>query len=51
MVANINIVVIYRGILTLENVGTMLNYRSIFITLATGANLFLGANLFTLFVS
>jgi hypothetical protein len=30
---------IYSGILTLENVGTAVNYGSIFITLAAGLNL------------
>ena len=45
MVANLNTVVIYhgtsviyRGILTLENVGTAVNYRGIFITFAPEAN-------------
>jgi hypothetical protein len=38
MVANLNIAVAYCGILTLENVGTVVNYGSIFITLASGPN-------------
>jgi hypothetical protein len=33
-----NTVVIYSGILTLENVGTVANYCGIFITLAPGPN-------------
>jgi hypothetical protein len=44
MVANLNTAVIYRGtaviyhgILTLENVGTAVNYSNIFITLGPGA--------------
>jgi hypothetical protein len=37
MVANLNTVVIYCGILTLVNEGTVVNYLSIFITLAPGA--------------
>jgi hypothetical protein len=36
MVANLNAVVVYDGILTLETVGTGVNYRGIFITLAEG---------------
>jgi hypothetical protein len=30
MVANLNTAVVYRGILTLENVGSAVNYRGIF---------------------
>jgi hypothetical protein len=33
MVANLNATVIYRGLLTLENVGTAVNYRGTFIIL------------------
>jgi hypothetical protein len=36
MVANFTTTVIYRNILALENVGTTVNYRGIFITLAHG---------------
>jgi hypothetical protein len=35
-VANLNGVVIYCRILTLENVGTVVNYNAIFITWASG---------------
>jgi len=34
MVANLNTMVIYHGIFTLENVGNAVNYCGIFITLA-----------------
>jgi hypothetical protein len=37
MVANLNTAVILHSILTLENVGTAVNYCDIFITLAPGA--------------
>jgi len=36
-VANLNATVFYCRILTLENVGTEVNYRGIFIKLAPGA--------------
>jgi hypothetical protein len=36
MVANLKTVAIYCGILTLENVGTVVMYHNIFKTLATG---------------
>jgi len=36
MVANLNTVVFHHGILTLENVGTTVNYNGIFITSALG---------------
>ncbi len=36
MVANLNTAVIYRGILTIENVSLVVNYRDIFIGLALG---------------
>jgi hypothetical protein len=36
--ANLNTSVIYQSIFSLENVGTAVNYRSIFITLAPWAN-------------
>jgi hypothetical protein len=36
MVANLNTVVIYHGILTLENVGTAVNHHGILITLDPG---------------
>ncbi len=34
MVANLNTMVVYQGILTQENVGTLVEYCGIFITLA-----------------
>jgi hypothetical protein len=37
MVANLNTMVIYCGIFTLEDVGTAVNYCGIFITMAPGA--------------
>jgi hypothetical protein len=37
MVAKLNAAVVYHRILTLENVGTEVNYCNIFITLAPGA--------------
>jgi hypothetical protein len=40
MVANLNTAVICNITLTLENVGTTVNYHGIFITLASGLNLF-----------
>jgi hypothetical protein len=36
MVASLNTMVIYRRILTLKSVGTVVNYCGIFITLAPG---------------
>ena len=38
MVVNLNTAVIYHEILTLENVGIVLNYSSAFMTLAIGVN-------------
>jgi hypothetical protein len=40
MVANLNSAVICNVTLTLENVGTTVNYHGIFKTLASGLNLF-----------
>ena len=41
MVANLNTILIYRGILTIENVGSAVNSLSIFKTLATGQHFYL----------
>jgi hypothetical protein len=38
MVADLNIAEVYCSILTLENVGTVVNYGSIFKTLIPGVN-------------
>ncbi len=39
VVVNLNTVVICHGILTLENVGSAVNYSGIFITLASSVNI------------
>jgi hypothetical protein len=38
MVTNLDTIVFYSGIFILENVGSAVNYRGIFISLAPGTN-------------
>jgi hypothetical protein len=45
-VANLNTAVVYNGILSLQNVGTSVNYHGIFITLIPGPNVIKISRLF-----
>jgi hypothetical protein len=50
-VANLNTAVVYSGILSLQNVGTSVNYHGISTTLIPGANVIKLSRLFFMVIS